>query len=177
MEESIRKERRSVAQIASISCRSRGPCNEWEGLVDEVNRRIIGHLLSDGRATFQEMGERVGLSAPAVKRRVDQMLARGEIAGFTAVINPASLGWDTEAYVEISYRGNVSTAKLKRDLESMPEVVGVWTVSGEADALVHVMASNMAEIERTVERMRELPNVDRTRSAIVMSRLFERSRT
>lgn len=144
--------------------------------MDAVNRKIIGYLLADGRATYQEMGDRVGLSAPAVKRRVDQMLARKEIAGFTAVIDPASLGWDTEAYVEISYQGNVSTARLKRDLEAIPEVVGVLTISGDADALVHVMASNMAEVERTVERMREFPNVDRTRSVIVMSRIFERSR-
>lgn len=145
--------------------------------MDSMNRSIIGHLLRDGRATFQQIGQQVGLSAPAVKRRVDQMLARKEIAGFTAVIDPASLGWDTEAYVEISYKGNVSTTRLQRDLEAIPEIVGVWTVSGDADALVHVMASNMAEIERTVERMRMFPNVDRTRSVIVMSRLFERSRS
>lgn len=145
--------------------------------MDSMNRSIIGHLLRDGRATFQQIGQQVGLSAPAVKRRVDQMLARKEISGFTAVIDPASLGWDTEAYVEISYKGNVSTARLQRDFESIPEIVGVWTVSGDADALVHVMASNMAEIERTVERMRMFPNVDRTRSVIVMSRIFERSRS
>jgi DNA-binding Lrp family transcriptional regulator len=145
--------------------------------MDRINREIIGHLLADGRATFQRIGADVGLSAPAVKRRVDQMVARREIAGFTALIDPSSLGWDTEAYVELTYQGNVSTVRLKRDLEAIPEVVGVWTISGDADALVHVMAANMAGVERTVERMRELENVDRTRSVIVMSRLFERPRT
>jgi DNA-binding Lrp family transcriptional regulator len=145
--------------------------------VDRINREIIGHLLADGRATFQRIGADVGLSAPAVKRRVDQMVARREIAGFTALIDPSSLGWDTEAYVELTYQGNVSTVRLKHDLEAIPEVVGVWTISGDADALVHVMAANMAGVERTVERMRELENVDRTRSVIVMSRLFERPRT
>lgn len=145
--------------------------------MDAVNREIIGHLLKDGRATYQEIGTKVGLSAPAVKRRVDQMIARKEIAGFTALIDPASLGWDTEAYVEISYQGNVSTARLKKDLEAIPQVVGVWTVSGDADALVHVMASSMAEVEQTVELMRESANVDRTRSVIVMSRVFERPRS
>lgn len=145
--------------------------------MDAINREIIGHLLKDGRATYQHIGNAVGLSAPAVKRRVDQMIVRKQIAGFTAVIDPASLGWDTEAYVEISYQGNVSTSRLKQDLEAIPQVVGVWTVSGDADALVHVMASNMAEIEQTVERMRESANVDRTRSVIVMSRVFQRPRS
>lgn len=145
--------------------------------MDALNRQIIGHLLKDGRATYHEIGTNVGLSAPAVKRRVDQMIARGEISGFTVLIDPASLGWDTEAYVEIYYHGNVSTDRLKRDLETIPQVVGVWTVSGDADALVHVMASNMAEIEHTVKRMRESANVDRTRSAIVMSRVLQRPRS
>lgn len=145
--------------------------------MDAVNRAIIGHLLRDGRATYHDIGTEVGLSAPAVKRRVDQMIARKEIAGFTALIDPASLGWETEAYIEIYYQGNVSTARLKKDLETIPQVVGVWTVSGDADALVHVMASNMADIETTVTSMRELANVDRTRSAIVMSRVFQRPRS
>lgn len=145
--------------------------------MDAVNREIIGYLLKNGRASYQEIGKKIGLSAPAIKRRVDQMVARKEIAGFTALIDPASLGWDTEAYVEISYTGNVPPSKLKRDLEQIPEVVGVWTVSGDADALVHIMASNMAEIEKTVERMRESANVDRTRSVIVMSRILDRPRS
>lgn len=145
--------------------------------MDAVNREIIGCLLEDGRATYQTIGNKVGLSAPAVKRRVDQMVARKEIDGFTAVINPASLGWDTEAYIEIYYTGNVSTERLKHDLEKIPEVVGVWTVSGDADALVHVMASSMIEIEHTVKKMRESANVDRTRSAIVMSRVLSRPRS
>jgi DNA-binding Lrp family transcriptional regulator len=145
--------------------------------MDAVNREIIGHLLEDGRATYQEIGTVVGLSAPAVKRRVDQMIARKEIAGFTALIDPASLGWNTEAYIELYYQGNVSTARLKRDLEAIPEVVGVWTITGDADALVHVVASSMIEVEKTVKRMREGAGVDRTRSAIVMSRVLERPRS
>lgn len=145
--------------------------------MDALNRQIIGCLLKDGRATYHEIGTKVGLSAPAVKRRVDQMIARGEISGFTALIDPASLGWDTEAYIEIYYHGNVSTDRLKKDLETIPQVVGVWTVSGDADALVHVMASNMEEIEHTVKRMRDSANVDRTRSAIVMSRVLQRPRS
>ncbi|MFD1825664.1 MULTISPECIES: Lrp/AsnC family transcriptional regulator [Mumia] len=145
--------------------------------MDAVDREIIGHLMRDGRATFSEIGAGVGLSAPAVKRRVDRMRASGQITGFTTLIDPAALGWTTEAYVEIYYDGNVSAGELKRSLEPIPQVVGAWTVAGNPDAIVHVMATNMAEIEQVVERMREHARVERTRSAIVMSRLFERPRS
>lgn len=145
--------------------------------MDAMSRRITEYLLRDGRATYQQIGDAVGLSAPAVKRRVDTMVARKEIAGFTALIDPQSLGWDLEAYVEIIYSGNVATSTLTRELQDIPEIVGLWTVSGEADALAHVMAADMSAIERTVTAIREVRNVTRTRTLFVLSRVFERPRT
>ncbi|MFD3702300.1 Lrp/AsnC family transcriptional regulator [Nocardia sp. NPDC058658] len=145
--------------------------------MDDIDRRILAELLVRARASFQEIGSVVGLSAPAVKRRVDKMVASGQITGFTAQVNPAALGWTTEAYVEVYYRDNISPAELRRTLEPIPQVVGVWTIAGEADALVHVMATDMAEIEVTVERIRENARVGRTRSSLVMSRILERPRT
>lgn len=145
--------------------------------MDAINREIIRILLDDGRATFHAIGRQVKLSAPAVKRRVDQMVARGEISGFTAVIDPASLGWDTEAYIELYYKNNVPKAELEAILSKIPQVVGVWSVSGNADALVHVMAGSMAEVEETIERIRTNVKMDRTRSAIVLSKVFQRLRT
>ncbi|MFI9404979.1 MULTISPECIES: Lrp/AsnC family transcriptional regulator [Nocardia] len=145
--------------------------------MDDIDRRILEHLLRQARASFQEIGSAVGLTAPAVKRRVDKMVATKQITGFTALVNPAAMGWKTEAYVEVYYRDNISPAELRRSLEPIPQVVGVWTIAGEADALVHVMATDMAEIEVTVERIRENARVGRTRSSIVMSRILERPRT
>ncbi|MFD6161026.1 Lrp/AsnC family transcriptional regulator [Nocardia sp. NPDC060256] len=145
--------------------------------MDDIDRRILEHLLRQARASFQEIGSAVGLTAPAVKRRVDKMVASKQITGFTAMVNPAAMGWKTEAYVEVYYRDNISPAELRRTLEPIPQVVGVWTIAGEADALIHVMATDMAEIEVTVERIRENARVGRTRSSIVMSRILERPRT
>ncbi|ACZ32305.1 transcriptional regulator, AsnC family [Xylanimonas cellulosilytica DSM 15894] len=142
--------------------------------MDELNRQIVGYLLRDGRATFQEIGSAVGLSAPAVKRRVDLMRARGQIAGFTAVVDPHVLGWEIEAYVEIFCRGNVTPEALARDLGDIPEVVEVATVTGDADAIIHVMAASMAGIEASVERIRSSGRVERTRTSVVMSRVIDR---
>lgn len=142
--------------------------------MDDLDRRILGCLLDDGRATFHTVGESVGLSAPAVKRRVDRMRERGDIVGFTAVVNPAALGWNTEAYVELSYRGNVSPGQLVADLSGIPEVVGAWTITGDADALVRILATGIREVEDTVERMRATDRVDRTRTVIAMTRLLDR---
>lgn len=144
--------------------------------MDAVNQEIIRVLLRDGRASFHEIGREVKLSASAVKRRVDQMVARGEITGFSAVIDPAALGWETEAYIELYYKGNVLKSELERNLADIPQVVGVWSISGDADALVHVMAGSMSELEDTIELIRSNAKMDRTRSSIVLSRVFQRPR-
>jgi DNA-binding Lrp family transcriptional regulator len=145
-----------------------------DSFMDAVNRAIVGELLRDGRATYQEVGNAVGLSAPAVKRRVDLMLARGEIAGFTVRVDPQAMGWILEGYVEIFCSGIVSPKVLERDFAPIPEVVRVSTVTGDADAMVHVMATSMEEIERTVERIRTVTHVVKTRTALVMSRVVDR---
>jgi DNA-binding Lrp family transcriptional regulator len=147
-----------------------------EVAVDSVDREIVGCLLRDARATFAEIGAEVRLSAPAVKRRVDRLVASGAIRGFTAVVDPAVLGWRTEAYIEVYCKGTVSPDELRRNLEDVPEVVGACTVSGAADALVHVLASDVGHLEQALERIRDERNVDHTESVIVLSRLIDRAR-
>ncbi|MDO8145824.1 MULTISPECIES: Lrp/AsnC family transcriptional regulator [unclassified Isoptericola] len=142
--------------------------------MDQTNREIVSILLRDGRASYAEIGDAVGLSATAVKRRVDRMQARGEISGFTVRVAPEELGWGIEAYVEIFCRGNISPAALERDFGPIPEVVRVDTVTGEADALVQIMAGSMSDVERIVESFRVNARVDKTRTAIVMSRVIDR---
>ena len=145
--------------------------------MDRVDEKVIGCLLRNARATLSDIGSEVGLSAPAVKRRIDRLVAGGAIQGFTALIDPDVLGWQTEAYVELYCKGTVSPEDLRRSLERVPEVVGAVTVSGEADALVHMLASDVKQLERALERVRDEPNVDHTRSVIVLSRLIDRPRT
>ena len=67
--------------------------------------------------------------------------------------------------------------ELRRSLERVPEVVGAGTVSGAADALVHMLATDIEQLERAIERIRDEPNVDHTRSVIVLSRLLDRPRS
>jgi DNA-binding Lrp family transcriptional regulator len=142
--------------------------------VDDIDRQVVGCLLRDGRATFAEIGVQVGLSAPAAKRRVDRLVASGAIRGFTAVIDPAALGWTTEAYVELYCRGTVSPQDLRRSLEHVPEVVSACTVTGSADALLQMLATDITQLEQAMERVRQEPNVDHTESVIVLSRLIDR---
>ena len=141
--------------------------------MDAVDQRIIALLVADARASYAEIGSRVALSAPAVKRRVDRLRSSGVIKGFTAVIDPAAVGWTTEAFVELFCTGRTTPAQITVATRRHPEVIGAYTVSGEADALVHLRAADIAHLEQALERLRAEPFVTSTRSMIVLSRLVE----
>jgi DNA-binding Lrp family transcriptional regulator len=141
--------------------------------MDSVDQRIIASLVTDGRASYADIGARVSLSAPAVKRRVDRLRAAGIIRGFTAVVDPAAVGWTTEAFVELFCTGRTTPAQLATATKRHPEVIGSYTVSGEADALVHLRAADIAHLEQALERLRAEPFVTSTRSMIVLSRLVD----
>lgn len=136
-----------------------------------MDQRIIAALVTDARTTYADIGQEVSLSAPAVKRRVDRLRAQGVIKGFTAVVDPKAVGWATEAFVELYCSGRTTPAQIDLATRRHPEVVGAYTVSGEADALVHIRAADMQHLERVLERLRGEPFVNSTRSMIVLSRL------
>lgn len=130
-------------------------------------------LQEDARASYAEIGTTVSLSAPAVKRRVDRLRSAGVIRGYTAIIDPGAVGWTTEAFVELFCTGRTSPQQLRAAAQRHPAVVGAYTISGEADALVHLRAVDMAALEQALENLRAEPFVTSTRSMIVLSRLVD----
>ena len=143
--------------------------------LDALDEQIVAALRADARVSYADIGEAIGLSAPAVKRRVDRLRASGAIRGFTAVVDPAALGWTTEAYVELYCAPRTSPATIRAVAARYPEVVSASTVTGEADALLHILAADMKHFERVVEQIGAERFVDRTKSTIVLSSLLRRT--
>jgi len=143
--------------------------------MDALDRHILALLADDGRRPYAQVGHEVGLSASAVKRRVDRLQDDGLLTGFTVVLDGAALAWPTMAFVEIFCDGRTSPQGIRAAVERHAEVVAAYTVTGDADALLLVRARDTAHLEGAVERVRTEPFVLRTRTTLVLSRLVERS--
>lgn len=143
--------------------------------MDEIDRRIVVCLGRDARASFRAVGAQVGLSAPAVKRRVDRLEREGVLRGYTAVVDPAVTGWPMRAIVSLSCDGRLTGSQIAAVAGAQPEVLAAYTVAGEASAVLHVAAADTAHLEAVLERLREADGVLRTSTQIVFSTLFERS--
>ena len=139
--------------------------------IDGVDRRILTLLLEDGRRTYDDVGRRVSLSAPSVKRRVDRLRESGALEGFTAVVDYGALGWSTEALVELFFEAGTTLDRVADTLREHPEVVEAWSVTGEADAIARVRTQDNLDLERLIMELQRNGLVVRTRSQVVLSRL------
>ena len=142
--------------------------------MDAVDRKILSLLVEDGRRTYDDIGTRVGLSAPSVKRRVDRLRERGALEGFTAVVDHGAMGWNTEALVELFYRPGTTLDEVAATLREHPEVVEAWSVTGDADAIARVRTEDNAALERLIMDLQRNGLVVRSRSQVVLSRLVGR---
>ncbi len=142
--------------------------------MDATDRQILALLVDDGRRTYDDIAQHVALSAPAVKRRVDRLRARGALRGFTAVIDHAALGDQTEALIELFFAPGTLLDAVADTLRRYPEVIDAWSVTGEADAIVRVRTHDNADLERLIMALQRDGMVQRTRSQVVLSRLVAR---
>jgi DNA-binding Lrp family transcriptional regulator len=142
--------------------------------MDQIDRRIVALLREDARRSFQNIGQDVHLSAPAVKRRVDRLEREGVVLGYTAIVDPEAFGWHAEAFVDLYCEGTMAAGAIKLAVEREPGVIAAHTVAGEASALLHVMAPDTKGLELTLERIRATEGVIRTVTEVVLSTLFQR---
>jgi DNA-binding Lrp family transcriptional regulator len=142
--------------------------------MDSIDEQIVALLRENARRSFQDIGERVALSAPAVKRRVDRLEEAGVIRGYSAVLDHRALGWNTHAVVSLFCEGRMPASEILAAAGRHPEVAAAHTVAGEASAVLHVYARDTEHLEDALERIRDAPGILRTQTQVVLSTLFER---
>ena len=143
--------------------------------MDRVDNQIVALLRENARRSYQDIGGRVSLSAPAVKRRVDRLERDGVIRGYAATVDPSAFGWHTHAFVELFCEGRMAAAEVRGAVEGHPEVAAAYTVAGQASAILHVRAGDTKHLEEALERIRDAAGVTGTRTQVVLSTLFERA--
>ena len=142
--------------------------------MDAIDQRIVALMREDARRSFSDIGKRVSLSAPAIKRRVDRLEADGVIKGYTTTVDHAAFGWHAHAFVELFCEGRMSATEVREAVMAHSEVEAAYTVAGAASAILHLRAEDNQHLEDALERIRETDGVLRTQTQIVLSTLLER---
>ena len=110
--------------------------------MDRIDRAILAALANDGRLSNKELAARVGLAPSSCHERLKRLQDTGAIRGFFADVDPAALGFALEAMiaVRLTKHSRAAYERFRAYVLELPEVVGVFPMSGEADFLVHVLA-------------------------------------
>lgn len=136
--------------------------------VDAIDRSILDQLAANARATFGGIGKEVGLSAPAVKRRIDRLEQRGIILGYVAVLDHSLLERPLEAFIELRFNGDAKVDDISSIGDGIPEVQAVFTMAGDPDALVWLRVSDVHDLKRVIDRFRSTGHVAGTKTMIVL---------
>lgn len=142
--------------------------------LDETDLRLIAALQGDAQLTSQELGEQLNLSPSQAGRRRQRLEASGVITGYAAQLNPARLGLDVQAFVQVQMAAHTAEAdaSFQRLLAIQPEVTSAWTLTGEADYLLRVVCADLPALDALVRKVL-LPHaaVARVQSQIVMNQV------
>jgi len=141
---------------------------ELETDLDTTDRTILDLLAENARRTLGDIGQRVGLSAPAVKRRIDRLEASGVIIGYTTRVDHAKLGRPLEAFTELRFSGDARVDAIAGIAAEIAEVQAVFTIAGDPDALAWIRVSDVHELKRVIDRLRGSGDVIGTKTLIVL---------
>ncbi|MDH6141993.1 Lrp/AsnC family leucine-responsive transcriptional regulator [Kitasatospora sp. GP30] len=138
------------------------------GAVDRIDREILALLLQDGRATYQELGRQVRLSANTVADRVRRLQAAGIIKGYRAELNLEAFGRGMQMISDIRLGERVDRHAFERQLADVLQVISAMRLTGDYDFQLRVVCADAREFESVIDRLKAELGVRELRSRLVL---------
>ena len=135
---------------------------------------IIKALLKDSRRTLQDIGQEVGLSPTACWNRIKQLEASGTIGNYTVKVNLEALGYHDTVIVQVNLESHTDEMlyAFGRTLETIPEVLEAYLVSGDYDYFIRIAVRDIRDYERLLrERLYKIPGIRHSKSSFVLRTL------
>lgn len=138
--------------------------------MDTIDHALLTVLMRDGRASWADLAEEVGLSAPAVAERVHRLEDRGAIRGYTALVNGSQVGAHMTAFVAVSLDAPDARDAFLKTVHGTVQIQACHHIAGEDDYLLTVRCGGTGELERLLsDVIKGVPGVTRTRTTVVLS--------
>ena len=140
--------------------------------LDEIDRKILGELRLDCRASYRQIAKRIRISVGTVLGRIRRMEKAGVILGYSVRVDPEKIGYEFTVIVEIT----VSKGKLiemEQMISKLPSTCAVYDVTGLTDAIVIAKFHNREELSKFTKTMLGMPFVNRTNTRVVLTTIKE----
>ena len=140
--------------------------------MEEIDRAIVKALTLDGRLSYTDLAERVGLSVSAAHQRVRRLEQRGVLKGYSARVDYTALELPLTAFVAIRPLDPSQADDAPDRLSNLPEIEACYSVAGEDHYLLLVRVRGPQDLERLLQDIRSAANVS-TRTTVVLSTAYE----
>ena len=144
--------------------------------LDDFDRRIIAALIEDGRKTITNLAREVGLSKTPCQVRLRRLMQAGTIRGFRAIVDPAKLGMNHVAFVEVKLSDTREDAlkSFNEAIKKIREVEECHMIAGRFDYLLKIRTRDIGRYRRVLgERISTLPHVANTSTNVAMETIKE----
>ena len=146
------------------------PSFSRSGPLKSLDVKALKLLMRSGRATWAELGQLLGLSAPSAADRVRKLEQRGVIRGYAALIDPACVGHPLTAYISVSLASHRNRAAFLCAIDKMDQVAECHHVAGDDDYLLKVRCRGTQDLDHLLAKeLKDKLGVARTRTTIVLS--------
>jgi Lrp/AsnC family leucine-responsive transcriptional regulator len=140
--------------------------------LEPLDAKIASELARDGRCSFTELAERVGLSVSAAHQRVRRLEQRGVIRGYSARLDGEQVGLPLTALISLIPIDPAAPDDYAHKLAELPEVEDCYSVAGVESYIIKVRVASPAALEVLLAALRSSVNVS-TRTTVVLSTPFE----
>jgi DNA-binding Lrp family transcriptional regulator len=140
-----------------------------EMLKDKVDEKIVEYLKENSRESFVDIGKKLKLSESAVRRRVKNLVDSGTIKRFTLEMGEENV---TSAIVLVSVDSATDTAKVSLKIAKIEGVKTVYEITGQYDITTIISASNISEINNSIDALRKIPGVIDTNTVIILRKII-----
>ncbi|MES2033919.1 MAG: Lrp/AsnC family transcriptional regulator [Pseudomonadota bacterium] len=139
---------------------------------DAIDLKILHVMQRDASLSSAELAERVGLSQSPCWRRIQRLREEGYIKGVVAIVDQHKLGFKMQIFAQIKMTtlSDAERAKFHRAIENIPEILECWTVFGEMDAMLKILAPDVGWYQDFIFAvLLKLPGVVDVRSIVTLS--------
>jgi Lrp/AsnC family leucine-responsive transcriptional regulator len=142
------------------------------GPLEPLDQAIARELAADGRCSFTDLAERVGLSVSAVHQRVRRLEQRGVIRGYNARLDGERIGLPLTALISLTPNDPAAPDDYPQRLNHISEIESCYSVAGDESYILLVRVASPLALEDLLRRIREMAKVS-TRTTVVLSTPFE----
>jgi Lrp/AsnC family transcriptional regulator, leucine-responsive regulatory protein len=138
--------------------------------MDSLDRKALVFLMKNGRASWADLGQHLGLSAPSAADRVRKLEQTGVIRGYAPLLDAESLGYPLVAFVSVTLGSHRNRSAFLRAIEKLKEISECHHVAGDDDYLLKVRCRGTRDLDRLLAReLKDRIGVAKTRTIIVLS--------